>query len=465
MVNLMVKPFYVLGIDVEVQNRVGTEVYGNYFALLGLAYILNMILDMGINNYNTREVAHNPNFIHEKFSKLISLRILLVVVYLLVVMLVGYFIGYTPFQQKILFLLAITQGMAMTVLFLRSNLAGLLLFKKDTLISVLDRILLILILSFLLWGGVFREFKIEWLIYSQMISYGITIVVALVFLLKHIKKLHFTVSKEFALRIFQKSMPYLLLTILMVLAYRVDSVMLERLLPDGKIQAGIYAKGYRYFEAANMIAYLFAVLLLPIFSKMLGKKENVSELVLLSFNILFSGAFVVTVLCFIYSKELLALRYIEYIDQAGPVFGLLMISFLFVCVAYIFGTLLTANGSLSVLNKIALVTVVLNILLNAMLIPRYQAWGAALASVITFSFSTVVQVFFSFKYIKLDIKPRYLFNLLLFIFGVLIFSRYGTIFFDFWLYNALTFVILSTLWIFVTRMLSVSKLIAILKNE
>jgi O-antigen/teichoic acid export membrane protein len=45
--------------------------------------------------------------------------------------------------------------------------------------------------------------------------------------------------------------------------------MLERMLEDGKTQAGIYANGFRFFEAANNIAFLFASLLLPLFSNLL----------------------------------------------------------------------------------------------------------------------------------------------------------------------------------------------------
>src|SRR5690242_1120489 len=45
--NLLVKPFYILGIDAEVQVRVGTSAYGTYYALLSLSFLLNMLLDLG----------------------------------------------------------------------------------------------------------------------------------------------------------------------------------------------------------------------------------------------------------------------------------------------------------------------------------------------------------------------------------------------------------------------------------
>ena len=37
--NLVVKPFWILGIDVQVQNRVGAAEYGLYFAILSFAMI------------------------------------------------------------------------------------------------------------------------------------------------------------------------------------------------------------------------------------------------------------------------------------------------------------------------------------------------------------------------------------------------------------------------------------------
>ena len=41
--------------------------------------------------------------------------------------------------------------------------------------------------------------------------------------------------------------------------------MLERIHPNDEIETASYAQGYRFFMAANMIGYLFAGLLLPLF--------------------------------------------------------------------------------------------------------------------------------------------------------------------------------------------------------
>ena len=52
--NLLVKPFWIFGIDRVVQNKVGAEVYGTYFAVFNYSFLLSILLDFGINNFNNR---------------------------------------------------------------------------------------------------------------------------------------------------------------------------------------------------------------------------------------------------------------------------------------------------------------------------------------------------------------------------------------------------------------------------
>ena len=60
LLNLLVKPFWILGIDRSVQNAIGAEAYGTYFALFNFAFLFQVVLDFGINNYNNRQIAGKP---------------------------------------------------------------------------------------------------------------------------------------------------------------------------------------------------------------------------------------------------------------------------------------------------------------------------------------------------------------------------------------------------------------------
>jgi O-antigen/teichoic acid export membrane protein len=83
---------------------------------------------------------------------------------------------------------------------------------------------------------------------------------------------------------------------------------------------------------------------------------------------------------------------------------------------YIFGTLLTANASLKILNILALIALITNFGLNLLLIPKYQALGAAYAAIITQTFIGITNCYFAYKVLKLEFnKVIFLKLLMLFI--------------------------------------------------
>jgi len=183
--------------------------------------------------------------------------------------------------------------------------------------------------------------------------------------------------------ILRQSFPFALLVLLMSFYYRTDSIMLERMLPDGALQAGIYAQGFRFFEAFNMLGFLLAGLLLPMYSRMLKQQEDVGPLTGMALRLVLAGTVAVAVVGSMRAQQIMDLRYHEHTELSAPAFAVLIWCFVWVCISYIFGTLLTASGDLKTLNRLAASAMVLNIGLNLVLIPRYHALGAAWASFIT----------------------------------------------------------------------------------
>lgn len=426
--NLLVKPFFILGIDAEVQNRVGEAVYGNYFSILNFTFLLNIFLDLGISNYNTRDIAQNPYLLKKNFHKILPLRFLLFLLYFCFTVFIAFIIGYTSKEFYLLLFLLVNQFFVSIIYYVRSNFAGLLLFKTDSFISVLDRVLLIFICSVLLWSSLFGgEFKIEWFVYAQTLSYGITACIALVLLLRKVGSFRFQFKFDFSKVLIKKSLPYALLVLLMMMYNRIDAVMLERLLDDGDYQAGIYAQGFRFLDAVNMFALLFASLLLPIFSRLIKNRESVTPILELSFRMLFGVSAIVSIVAFYFQSDLIALRYTDSTPESATSFGLLILSFMPVSITYIFGTLLTANGSLAQLNKMAFLGLVINISLNLFLIPHLGAVGAASSTLITQFVTALIQVFLVYRIFLLSPNNRLFFKLsllvtYLFLFGYFYFK-------------------------------------------
>lgn len=384
LLNILIKPFWILGIDREVQNTVGASSYGLYAALFNFSFLFNILLDIGITNFNNRNISQHNHLLQKHLSGILALRLILAVIYFLINLLIAYFLGYRADQLWLLMVLLLNQALISFILYLRSNIAGLHLFRIDSTISVLDRLIMILLCGVLLWGNVTEKpFQIEWFVWSQTIAYGITAIFTFLILASRIKKVTLKWDPKFCMIILKKSYPYAILILLMNFCYRIDSVMLERMLVNGAEQAGIYAQAFRLLDASIMIAYLFSGLLLPMFSHMLKHHKSIEELAELSFSFIAIPAIIVMSCGVFYREELMGLLYHAHVKESSFVFMLIINCFLAISSVYIFGTMLTANGNLKQLNGIAFGGMCLNFLLNLILIPRYQAIGAAISSLIT----------------------------------------------------------------------------------
>ncbi len=465
--NILVKPFWIFGIDRTVQNMVGDESYGLYFALFNFSMILNMLLDVGITNYNNRNIAQHNFLLPKHLSNIVGLKLILAVVYAIFSLLIALIIGYNKVQFHLLFFLIINQFLISLTLYLRSNISALHLFRIDSLISVLDRTLMIIICSLLLFTNILHgQFNISWFVYAQTLAYAITTIITFMVVLNKSGKIKIHFNTKFFLVFLRKSYPYALLILLMSLYTRVDSVLLERILPGtiGKEQAGIYAQAFRLLDAVSMIGVLFSSLLLPIFAKMIKLNEPVVQMLKLSFALLMVPAIIIVVASFLYNNEIMSLLYKSNTEQSSEILAILMIGFTGIASAYIFGTLLTANGNMKQLNLMAFSGVLLNVVLNLILIPRYQAHGSAYANMTTQILTGAVQCIIAIIIFKIRPRLKYILQLLLFI-GFTIAIGIASKFIENWIYGLLIMVLGSLIIAFLSKLLNIKNLIEIVSYK
>lgn len=462
--NLLVKPFWILGIDRTVQNLVGDEHYGLYFALFNFSLILNILLDVGITNYNNRNIARHNQLLKKHLSNLVGLKLMLAVVYAFISLLVAGIIGYSKVQFHLLIFLIFNQFLVSFILYLRSNISGLHMFRTDSIISVLDRTLMIIICSILLFTeGLREQFTINWFVYAQSVAYLLSAIITFIVVMKRSGRIKVRINYQFCLVFLKKSYPYAILILLMALYNRIDSVMLERMLGGsaGKEQAGIYAQAFRLLDAVSMLGLLFAGLLLPIFAKMIKQKESIGQMVKLSYTLLIVPAIIIAVSSLYYDHEIMNLLYTSNTEISADLLGILMVGFIGVATTYIFGTLLTANGSLKQLNLMALAGMVLNISLNLILIPEYQAFGSAYASLSTQLFTGAAQLVLAINIFRLKPQVTYIAQILLFVMVVIVLAHV-TKYLDNWVYGYFLMIGGSVLSAFLLKLFSIKDMMKLI---
>ena len=419
-INLIIKPFYIFGIDRAVQNRVGEENYGIYFTLYSFTFLFQIVNDFGIQNFNSREISQHRQLLEKYFSGILSLKIGLGLIYLLVTALITAFIPSYWAVLPMVLGLAVYNILTSLRLYLSSNVAALGMYRINSLLSVLDRVLLIIVCAVLLWVAPFSaHFQISWFIHAQNITLFIACLVTFLIVFKHIKMFKISWNLPFFLLILRGSMPYALAIFLMTIYTRTDVVMLERMLEDGSRQAGIYASAYRLLDAVNVLGLLFAGLLMPMFAKQLKDKIDVAPLVRFSFQLIMVAAIVIAGTVWFYRTDIMLLLYKQATPFSGDVLGVLMGSFVAVSGTYIFSTLIASAGHVARMNWTLIGAFVINIGLNIVLIPQYKALGAAISTLITQFFVMITLIFLSKKLNILRGGMAWLFRLLVFSIAVL----------------------------------------------
>lgn len=424
--NILIKSFWILGIDREVQNALSADVYGMYYALFNFTYLFNIILDFGITNYNNRTIAQHTQLLKKYFARIVPLKFALAAIYFIIILIAGAFLGYSSYQIKLLSWMCITQVLQSFISYLRSNITSLMLFKTDSVISVLDRSLLIVFCGIFLWNDSLRaNFTIDHFVYIQTLTMFITFLVALIVCLSKTGFLKPKWNIAFNLHILKDGLPYALLGLLMACYNRMDSVMLLGLVDDGGVSSGIYASGFRLVDSANMVAYLFSVILLPLIAKMIKTNQKINSVVGAAFHLLLiiTLGFVAVSLC--YSTELMELLYNKHIDESAKVYRILSFCFIPISMTYIFGTVLTANGSLKYLNLVAGLGMLMNIGLNFILIPLFKENGAAITSLITQSVTAILQAWLTLKIFKIRFEWRYCLKIVFFVIIVIFISIFA----------------------------------------
>lgn len=384
LINLLIKPFYIFGIDRSIQNVVGTVDYGLYFAAFNFTYLFQIINDFGLQTYNNGQVAGSGSISGTYLANIIRIKFVLGAAYLLVVFGAILLLGYPADQYHWILLIAGNHLLNSWVLFFRSGISGMGLYFRDSLLSVLDKFLLILICAFLLWFDFGQgPFRMIWLILAQGLSLLLTGMVAGVQVFRLSGKLTAPFDFSGIRRMFWESLPYALVVFLMTAYTRMDAVMLERILPEGPRQAGVYASAFRLLDAVNMLGFLFAGLLLPMFSRLIVAGKSVEALSGSAFRVLMGGALVLPVAVTAFREEIMSALYTAGDAYAAEVLAALIWSFPFFCGSYIYGTLLTAGRHLRSMNLVFVAGLLINFVLNFIFIPRYQAAGAAWATALT----------------------------------------------------------------------------------
>ncbi len=370
---LLIKPIWTLVIEPIVQNKVTSEVYGLYFALLNLTFLLRVVAELGTNTVISRLIARGKAG-KNWFLSILKLRFLTAIVYFVLVGSLAWLLGYSKDQILLALLVSVIHVFALLFLLVKGSLEGLQKFTHSGLISALPRLLMILTALILLLANAVSIFSF---IAIQISGFAVATIVIGIYLFRNLNP----DSRVPLSRVIKESLLYALLGLIMTLYTRIDAVMLERLHPNGALETGWYAGAYRFIDAMWMYTHTGAVMLIAGFARFQGNLQETTRLMRWGVRFLALPVIAGSIALFIFANHLMPAIYIDGTHMIS-IAQILSFAGISGAMGYIYSTYLTATGQTRTLNTFAITTFGINVILNWLLIPLYGANGTAIATVV-----------------------------------------------------------------------------------
>ncbi len=402
-VNLFIKAIFIFGVDMQVQHEVGQTNYGIYFTLLNLCYIFQIINDFGLNLLHNTDTAVHGKVRVERYYQILRLKVLLALFYSTIVGIIAYILGYGDLW-KLLIWLIVNNILVSLIMVFRAGISGMRNYRMEAMISVMDKALMILICGSLLVS--LTTFRIEWFVWAQTASLIITAAIAFFMTLRYIDRSPTSITLSPMEVVFKDTLPFTLASLLMFIYTRSDSILIEKLLPDGAFHVGIYAAAYRLLDAANMIAYLFSPLLLPMYARLINNRIETLALLRMSSGLMICITSFIGWAGFWWADPIMHALYPAADEVWIMTFRLLILSHIPIGLMYIFSSYLTAVFELRKQNILFFSAVVVNIGLNLYLIPMLGIIGAAIAALITQGLATTGLILIGRNHLKEKLDAR-----------------------------------------------------------
>ena len=417
LLNLVIKPVWIFAIDRNVQNTVGLTEYGLYFSLYNLSILFSFLLDWGFTSYINRELAFNSDNTYS--SKLfIKYKLILSLVYIAAVFFFALITGIT--QWDIVAGLVLLQIFTSFFLFFRAGITASQDFRTDAWLSITDKTLMITLCGImLLYPAIVGPVDIHRFVWLQVgcMAFATVMSLYLQYQRNSVWAPTNTSSVSFK-KIFRQAWPYALIILLMSVHYRLDGFLLERLLPDGKMQAGVYASAYRLLDAANMAGFLVASFLLPMVARRVGEKQEIETVVMNVRHLLMIYSLGIACIGIFAAPWLNQLLYNFTSDNTVAVLQYCLPAIVGYSLVHIYGTVMTATGNIRDFCTITTGAVAINILLNLLLIPKAGAKGACIAALASQYFCGVATMLYVNRKLRVTIHLSSL--LLYFIIAVIL---------------------------------------------
>jgi O-antigen/teichoic acid export membrane protein len=372
----------------------GVEGFGILSFALAFTGILGVFPEFGLSTFTVREVARNNSLARKYIGNIAIIKsILYIVLFGLIALSINIF-KYPEQTVKVIYIVALSTAFNSACNIFNSIFQA---FEKMEYASVGNIFNSFLIFAAVLFA-IYHKYDVTtfasiYLFASLIVLIYSYFVFSWKFFVPNIE-----LDLDFSKSIMKQSWPFFLSAIVDIIAFKVDIIMIS--IMKGNIAVGYYSAAYKLLEALMFIPGIFATSIYPAISKFfISSPESLKMVYQKGFKYLLIIAFPIAVGTTLLADKIMLLIYKGEFVQSILALQILIWTIPFIFLSSLLGIMLASINRQKLAFKINIICMLLNVVINLILIPKYSFIGSSLATVITSLVSLILCYHFISKFI------------------------------------------------------------------
>lgn len=371
-------------------RKLGNTGFGKYSFAYSFCALFMIFIDLGLNTLLVRDIAKQREKTANYVSNITMIKLGASLFVFLLITLIVNILGYPPDMKILIQLMAVMTAGVGFLDFIGSVFCAWEKMNYESWIKIFNKVLV----SFFGIGLLYLGYGLIAFSGAVAASYVISAVLGIYLVQKIITRIKFTFDLKFWYNLVKTAFPLGLANVFILIYLRADVVMLGFLgAPEGEV--GWYSASRKIIESLESLPYLITWGMLPIISDMYGRDREVfariNEKV---FKFMMIICMPVVFGLFVLSDKITLFIYGEGFIESSISLKILIWAVIFLFSNYIFTNMLVVIEKQRYIAASTFLTVIVNLGMNILLIPRLGYIGATIALLFTQVAAVVLMLYF-----------------------------------------------------------------------
>lgn len=355
----------------------GPTDYGIFGTAVSISSLFGVFATFGVFSYLVRAISTDFKNEAKFVNNTLGLKIFLSILYLAIIFIVLLILGWQRYVIGICLLFALEYIIKTfnDVMFASFQAHEEIKYQAITniIITVFTFIFILIV--------IFTDLGLLGITIGYILANLIALVYAIFAMRKHFIKPNFSFDFSFYKVLIKAGIPFALTGLFYTIYYSIDIVMITQF--STTFAAGLYNSAYKLISVLTLFYTIYSSVIFPVMSKLFVDEKDLLNLSFVkSVKYLSFVTIPIAIFTTIYGYDIIGIYGTEFIE-AGGVMKILIWTVCFLFINGACSLVLNASHKEYSVTKIYSIAAIFNVVLNLILIPNYNVYGAATATVLS----------------------------------------------------------------------------------